>query len=104
MSATGSVNDSAAAIMRLTIAGRDERAVLSSRVVSTRKATRYRASSVVVRRVEPTAISEYKVCHRALVISDAERWASTQDTVGRSERITVVRPGGRLLLSDMHRK
>lgn len=103
MSATGTVNDSAAAVMRRFTATRDERAVLSSVVTHARKATRYRASTVVTRKVAPLPASEWKRCHRAMVTDASEAWASTADTDGHNAGTQVVRPGGRIRLSDMHR-
>ena len=101
MSETGHVNDDPQAVLRLWARQHDERTVLSNRVVSPRKATRTRASSVVTRR-DPSIMRPMRE-REAMIRDSSEAWASTHATIGYGEKVTVVRPGGRARLTDFHR-
>ena len=115
MSTTGTTNNSLASILRVDAQVRGQVNALRSTVTPYRKATRTRASSVIVRQTMPwsknTTGCELKTPKtQAQMLGDTgERWVlSCEDdtwltTTGKATKPTVVRPGGRTTLDDYRR-
>lgn len=111
MSEYGHVNNDPATIMRLFTSRNDERQALSTKTRPYRKATRSRASTVVVRRdstiVHPPITDQHVLNLRQDGMGCAPQVGGDEVTGGSTRpakaRIVVVRPGGATRLGDYHR-
>ena len=117
MSTTGTTNQTLANIVRVDAQARGKVNVLRSTTTPYRKATRSRASTVIVRQTMPWSTNMTDCVHKErntqghMIANASERWMPVaQDngrefhaTIGQATKPTVVRPGGRTTLGDYHK-